>query len=66
LLHACLLLQADDTAIFRIANRLKYPDGFTMSNQMKRVIGVRPSQVREMVGWEWIVESWLAKEGVAG
>jgi AraC-like DNA-binding protein len=66
LLHACLLLQADDTAIFRIAHRLKYPDGFTMSNQMKRVIGVRPSQVREMVGWEWIVESWLAKEGVAG
>ena len=63
LLHACLMLQTDDTAIFRIAHRMKYPDGFTMSNQMKRVIGVRPSQVRELVGWEWIVESWLAEEG---
>jgi AraC-like DNA-binding protein len=62
LIHACLHLQADDTAIFRIAHKLKYPDGFTMSNQMKRIIGVRPSEVREMVGWEWIVESWLAKE----
>jgi AraC-like DNA-binding protein len=64
LIHVCLQLQCDSSAIFRIAHRAKYPDGFTMSNQMKRIIGVRPSQVREMVGWEWIVESWLEKEGI--
>jgi AraC-like DNA-binding protein len=62
LLRACLHLQADDAAIFRIAHRAKYPDGFTMSNQMKRVLGIRPSLVRELVGWEWIVESWLDVE----
>lgn len=65
LLHVCLRLQTDDSAIFRIAHRAKYPDGFTMSNQMKRIIGLRPSEVREMVGWEWIVESWLAEEADA-
>jgi AraC-like DNA-binding protein len=64
LLHVCLQLQTDQSAIFRIAHRAKYPDGFTMSNQMKRVIGVRPSDIRQMVGWEWIVESWLARESV--
>ena len=65
LLHACLQLQNDRAAIFRIAHRLKYPDGFTMSNQMKRVIGIRPSEVRGLVGWEWIIESWLAREAVS-
>ncbi len=62
LLHVCFQLQSDQSAMFRIAHRAKYPDGFTMSNQMKRIIGIRPSQVREMVGWEWIVESWLETE----
>jgi AraC-like DNA-binding protein len=62
LLHVCIRLQSDDTAIFRIATRLGYPDGFTMSNQMKRMIGHRPSEVRQYLGWEWIVEAWLRRE----
>jgi AraC-like DNA-binding protein len=64
LLHVAFRLQTEDTAIFRIASRFHYPDGFTMSNQMKRLIGYRPSEVRELLGWEWLVEAWLAKEGV--
>jgi AraC-like DNA-binding protein len=66
LLHVCVLLQSDDAAIFRIATRLGYPDGFTMSNQMKRMIGYRPTEVREHLGWEWIVEAWLRREATAG
>lgn len=65
LLHVCLHLHAEHTAVFRVAARAKYPDGFTLSNQMKRLIGYRPSEVRRLLGWEWIVEAWLEKEGVA-
>ena len=64
LFHVALQLQIDDSAVFRIASRFGYTDGFTMSNQMKRLIGYRPSDVRELLGWEWIVEAWLKKEGV--
>ena len=62
LLHVAMQLQAEDTAMFRIAARFGYPDGFTMSNQMKRLLGYRPSEVRQLLGWEWIVESWLKRE----
>jgi AraC-like DNA-binding protein len=65
LLHVAVQLQNDDTAMFRIASRYGYPDGFTMSNQMKRLTGHRPSQVRELLGWEWIVEAWLRKESLS-
>jgi len=65
-LHVCLHLQTDESAIFRIATRFGYPDGFTLSNQMKRLIGYRPSEIREYLGWEWIVETWLRKEGAVG
>ncbi|HSJ10384.1 MAG TPA: AraC family transcriptional regulator [Longimicrobiales bacterium] len=62
LLHVALQLQGTDTAMFRIAGRFGYPDGFTMSNQMKRLTGFRPTQVRELLGWEWLVEAWIRKE----
>jgi AraC-like DNA-binding protein len=62
LLHVAMHLHNERTAVFRIAARAKYPDGFTLSNQMKRLIGYRPSEVRRLLGWEWIVEAWLARE----
>jgi AraC-like DNA-binding protein len=64
LLNVALRLQDDDVAVFRVASQYGYPDGFTMSNQMKRLTGHRPSEVRELLGWEWIVEMWLIREGV--
>jgi len=66
LLHVAIRLQNDTSAIFRIATRSGYPDGFTMSNQMKRLIGYRPTEVRECLGWEWIVEAWLRQEASRG
>jgi AraC-like DNA-binding protein len=63
LLHVCLQLQMKDATIFRVAHRARYPDGFTMSNQMKRVLGIRPSEASALIGWVWIVESWLDVEG---
>jgi AraC-like DNA-binding protein len=64
LLHVAIRLHSEDVAIFRVANRFGYPDGFTMSNQMKRLTGYRPSEVRELLGWEWITEAWVKQEGL--
>ncbi len=66
LFHVALRLQQETTAMFRIAGKLGYPDGFTMSNQMKRLIDCRPTDVRNNLGWEWIVESWIQRELRAG
>lgn len=59
-------LQNSEESIFSAACDLGYPDGFSLSNQMHRVIGYRPSQVREYLGWEWIMEAWLRREAEGG
>lgn len=66
LLHVAVRLQNENVPISRLISSTGYPDVFTMSNQMKRLIGCRPSEVRRCLGWEWIVESWLATEARAG
>lgn len=66
LLYAVVHLQREKTAVFRIASRAGYPDGFTMSNQMKRLLGCRPTEVRNHLGWEWIVEAWIQQETKTG
>jgi AraC-like DNA-binding protein len=59
-------LQNTEASIFSIAYESGYPDGFSVSNQMHRLIGYRPSQVREFLGWEWILEAWLRREAERG
>ncbi len=61
-LRACAVLQTTDQTLCQVALTLGYPDGFTLSNQMERMIGARPSLVRERLGWEWIFECWLRAE----
>jgi len=62
LIHAVVLLQATPIQVARTATQLGYPDGFTLSNQMRRLFGVRPTVVRQHLGWEWVVESWIRCE----
>jgi len=62
ILNVLLRAQAERRAMFKIAIATGYPDGFTFSNQVKRLIGVRPSAARELVGFEWLVEAWLKRE----
>lgn len=66
LLQVSILLQTTDQSLFSIASRLGYPDGFALSNQMERLVGIRPSLARQRLGWEWIVESWLQREADGG
>ncbi len=66
ILRASLRLQASEETLFAVACELGYPDGFSLSNQMRRLTGLRPSIMRECFGWEWIVEAWLYREAHAG
>ncbi|HSH44270.1 MAG TPA: AraC family transcriptional regulator [Longimicrobiales bacterium] len=61
-LHVAIQLQNTRQNIGRVAARFGYPDGFTMSNAMKRLTGFRPSFVRKHLGWEWLVEAWWRRE----
>lgn len=62
LLHLATRIHGDKRAIFRLAAQAGYPDGFTMSNQMKRLLGIRPTELRQFLGYEWIIEEWLERE----
>jgi AraC-like DNA-binding protein len=65
-LRACLHLQNMKSSLFDVASDLSYADGFALSNQMSRLVGVRPSVAREYLGWEWILEAWLRREAENG
>jgi len=66
LLRVVIRLQRSRASVFEVACSLGYPDGFTMSNQMNRLVGIRPSEARDRLGWEWFVESWLRQEAGTG
>lgn len=66
ILRLACRLQNTEASIFSVAYESGYPDGFSVSNQMQRLIGYRPSQVREFLGWEWILEAWLRREAERG
>lgn len=65
-LRACIRLQDPSANLYSVACDLGYPDGFALSNQMRRLTGLRPSLMRSCFGWEWIVETWLAFEAESG
>ncbi len=66
ILRAAVRLQNPDVTLLSVASDLGYPDGFSLSNQMHRLTGLRPSIMRECFGWEWVVEAWLLREGQDG
>ena len=66
LLRVATRLQTRRGTALRAAASLGYPDAFTMSNQMKRLIGVRPSEARTRLGWRWLVEAWIEREIMIG
>jgi len=66
LLRMALRLQNSDASVFSVAYELGYPDGFSVSNQMSRLFGHRPTEARERLGWEWLLEAWLRREAEGG
>ena len=61
-LRAVLGLQRGEATLMGVAFDLGYSDGFSLSNQMKRLLGVRPRHVASRLGWEWVVECWIHEE----
>lgn len=66
LLRVVLRLQNTDESVLGVGYRFGYPDGFSLSNQMLRLTGFRPSEAREYLGWEWFMEAWLRTEADEG
>ena len=66
LLRVAIKLQNSDATISSIAYEFGYPDAFSVSNQMLRIVGCRPSTARERLGWEWLIEAWLRGEAEGG
>ncbi len=66
LLRVVIRLQGTDDTVVAAGYSLGYGDGFALSNQMVRLTGVRPSQARERLGWEWFMEAWLRQEAEDG
>lgn len=66
LLRVVIRLQNSDESVLGVGYALGYPDGFSLSNQMLRLTGHRPSEARECLGWEWFMEAWLRTEAEAG
>jgi len=65
-LRAALLLQGSAATLAEAARRYGYPDGFALSHQMHRLVGVRPSDERRYLGWDWLVEAWIQTEAADG
>ncbi|MEQ9569705.1 MAG: helix-turn-helix domain-containing protein [Longimicrobiales bacterium] len=65
-LRAVVRIQDRKLPLSRVAFDLGYPDAFALSNQMKRLTGIRPSEARARLGWEWFLEAWLRKEALEG
>lgn len=59
LLHVVCELQESGSTIQRVACKFGYPDPYTLSNQMLHTLGVRPTQARGILGWEWVVLRWV-------
>jgi len=66
LLRVTLRLQNSEDSVLSVGYALGYPDGFSLSNQMVRLTGHRPSEARIYLGWEWLLEAWLRQEAGTG
>lgn len=66
LLRVAIRLQNSSESVLSVGYEVGYPDAFSLSNQMARLTGYRPSDARTYLGWEWLLEAWLRREADAG
>lgn len=60
--HAALCLQrAQSTPLLDLAMELGYSDHSALSHQLIRVFGAPAGAIRRTLGWEWLLDSWLAR-----
>jgi AraC-like DNA-binding protein len=62
-LRACLFLQRHrERPLLEIALQNSYCDVSALSHQVTRLFGARLSEIRHMLGWEWMLAAWLGRE----
>lgn len=62
-LRAALRLQCDPPVpLLSLALELGYSDHSALSHQLGRVFGVGSSAIRELLGWEWLLDRWARRE----
>lgn len=65
-IHSALSLQrCTSVPLFELAMRLGYCDHSALCHQQLRLFGLRASQVRSLLGWEWLLDAWLARHATA-
>ena len=63
-LRACLRLQRFRAeALLETSLEAGYCDASALSRQLDRLFGLPVSAVRDLLGWEWVLARWLAREG---
>jgi AraC-like DNA-binding protein len=61
-LAAALRLQRDPgLPLLRAAFELGYTDHSALSHQLRRAFGVRASEARATLGWEWLMDRWARR-----
>jgi AraC-like DNA-binding protein len=61
-LAAALRLQRDPgLPLLRAAFELGYTDHSALSHQLRRAFGVRASEARARLGWEWLMDRWARR-----
>ena len=62
-LRACLFLQRNrERPLLEIAIQNSYCDVSALSHQVARLFGARLSEIRPLLGWEWMLAAWLGRE----
>lgn len=65
-LHAALEVQASPgEPLLRIAVEGGHCDAAALSKLIHAVFGIRPSALRGTLGWEWLLDRWTVREGMA-
>jgi hypothetical protein len=60
--RAALCLQrTPSTPLLELAMDLGYCDHSALSHQLMRVFGAPAGAIRHTLGWEWLLDSWLAR-----
>lgn len=61
-MYSALRLQSSpETSVCRVALEFGYGDHSALSRQLIRNFGLRPSHIRETLGWEWLLERWVER-----
>lgn len=59
--HSALRIQAEPrTSLLRIAHDFGYSDHSALSQLVHRAFRVRPGAIRGTLGWEWLMNRWIA------